>query len=77
MTVIYQYAKLHTLNSNGSLTAIKLETTHKVQVIATSVKVPQKINYHDKDGIAFLKMFHIQIQAHTFSNVDVSPTLQV
>lgn len=41
------------LNSNGSFAAIKLETTHKIHVIAKSVKVPQKINYYDKDGIVF------------------------
>jgi hypothetical protein len=41
------------LNSNGSLTAIKLETTHKIHVIVMSVKVPQKTNYYDKDGVAF------------------------
>jgi len=49
------------LNSNGSLTAIKLETTQKIHVIAMSVKIPQKINYYDKDGIVFLRCF-----AHKF-----------
>jgi len=53
MIVICQCTKLHMLNSNGSFAAIKLETTHKIHVIAMSVKDPQKINYCDKDRIVF------------------------
>jgi hypothetical protein len=55
MIVTYQYTKLHMLNSNGSLTAIKLETTQKIHVIAMSVKKTKKINYYDKVGIVFLR----------------------
>jgi hypothetical protein len=58
MIVIYQYTELHMLNTNGSLTAIKLETTYKIHVIAMSVSVPQKINYYDTDGIFFKDVSH-------------------